>query len=135
LYKNCKCGASMDIRLRTVIYSSKVEIENVPIYSCDSCYHTELMIGIKHELVKLIGSLGSKPEKQKLQFDEWNEWAHLITLVSDKERMHLSIQTIINHRIDELLDVMLLARSLGDKNWEQQLRERLSQITKPVLTT
>ncbi|MDF2815306.1 MAG: hypothetical protein K0Q81_1506, partial [Paenibacillus sp.] len=32
----------MGIRLRTVIFQNKVEIENVPIYSCDACQRTEV---------------------------------------------------------------------------------------------
>ncbi|UUZ85779.1 hypothetical protein LJK88_21195 [Paenibacillus sp. P26] len=37
MQKLCKCGGEMSIRLRTVIYQNKVEIENVPIFTCESC--------------------------------------------------------------------------------------------------
>ena len=36
MQKYCKCGRTMNLRLRTVIYQSKVDIENVPIYSCEA---------------------------------------------------------------------------------------------------
>ena len=135
LLKKCKCGETMDIRLRTVIYSSTVEIDNVPIFSCDECFHTEILTEVKPELARLISELGSKPRKQKINFDEMNEWAHLITKAIDRELMHVPIHNIIGERVDQLLDLMLLAQSLGDKDWEEDLRARLSQITKPALTT
>lgn len=125
----------MDIRLRTVIYSGAVEIDNVPIYSCDACFHTEILSEVKPDLTRIISGLGAKPKKQKLNFDEMNEWAHLIAKAIDKELMHVPIHHIIGERIDQLLDLMLLAQSLRDTEWEEELRVRLSQISKPVLTT
>lgn len=135
MLKICKCGVKMDVRLRTVIYSNTVEIDNVPIYTCDTCFNTEILPGVKPELTRLIGELGNKPPKQKLQFNEMNEWAHLISKAIDRELAHLPIQTIIRDRIDQLLDMLLLARSLQDRQWEEDIRARLSQITKPVSTT
>lgn len=135
MLKTCKCGKTMDIRLRAVVYSQKVEIDNVPIYTCDSCDYTEILPEVKPELSRFITELGKAPKRQKLNFAEMNEWAYLITKVTDQDCMHDSIQTIICERIDQLLDMLLLARSLQDAEWEEELRQRLSQITKPALTT
>lgn len=48
----------MNLRLRTVIYQSKVDIENVPIYSCEGCGRSEVVPHVKPELTGLIGKLG-----------------------------------------------------------------------------
>lgn len=135
MLKTCKCGKTMDIRLRAVVYSKTVEIDNVPICSCDICDHTEILPEVKPELSRIITELGKTPKKQKLNFTELNEWAYLITKAIDPERIHESIQSIICERIDQLLDMLLLARSLQDAEWENELRHRLSQITNPALTT
>jgi hypothetical protein len=135
LFKKCKCGQTMDIRLRTVIYSKTVEIDNVPIYTCAACFHTEVLIEVKTELSQLIGQLGNKPHKQTIDFHDMNEWAFLISKAADLELAHISIQSIIGERIDQLLDLLLLARSLHDLEWENDLVSRLTQITKSVLTT
>ena|SRR5690554_6613376 len=134
LFKKCICGQPMDIRLRTVIYSKTVEIDNVPIYSCTKCFHTEILTGVKSHLGDLIKQLGAEPHTQKINFHEINEWAFLISKATDVELVDIPIQSIVGERIDQLLDLLLLARSLDDHVWENDLVGRLTQITKPVLS-
>jgi hypothetical protein len=128
LQKQCKCGKTMTIRLRTVIYSGKVEIENVPVFSCNDCNSSEVFQGAKPDLTYLIGTLGSKPEKQQLPFQEYNELAHLMYMVSDKDHMNMPIESILEERINQLLDLLLLSGSLGDSCWTEDIRRRLAQI-------
>ncbi len=122
----------MEIHLRTVIYSNKVEIGNVPVYCCKSCQHAEVLPGVKQEIVQLISSLGHSPEKQKLMFDECNEWANMLTQAADPERSQQSIQGIVGNRIDELLDMLLVAKSLNDEEWIEELTGRLQQLTQEI---
>lgn len=130
----CKCGTKMDIRLRTIIYSKIVEINNVPVYDCSTCFHVEVLPYVKKELSNLIQDIGGRPESGKLNFDELNEWALLISRAIDRDQLQMSIQDIICERIDQLLDLLLLARSLGDVRWEDDLRHRLSQITRTIFS-
>ncbi len=122
----------MDLQLRTVIYSNKVEIENVPIHSCESCQRAEVLSGLKSEIARLIGDLGHNPGKHKLKFNECNEWANMLTQAADPELAQLSIQGIIGNRIDELLDLLLVAKSVQDERWEEELTERLQQLTSAI---
>lgn len=135
MLKNCKCGQTLDIRLRTVIYSKIVEIDNVPIYTCSDCFYTEILTGVKADLAQLISQLGGSPHKQKINFHEINEWAFLISKATELELVHIPIQSLVGERIDQLLDLLLLARSLNDLDWENDLVGRLTQITKLVSTT
>lgn len=130
MQKQCKCGQMMNIRLRTVIYQNKVEIDNVPVYTCEVCNRSEVFPDVKPELTGLIGDLGSKPDKQQLQFDEMSELAHLMMKVTNKEHQHQPVDKILEDRINELLDTLLLARSLGNEPWMEDIRQRLSQISK-----
>lgn len=129
MQKQCKCGQMMSIRLRTVIYQNKVDIENVPIFSCDGCGRSEVAPTVKPDLTGLIGKLGSKPDKQQLYFHELSEVANLLHKISDKDHMNDSMEKIIAERINELLDILLLAQSLGDSPWIDDTRKRLSQIS------
>lgn len=129
LHKPCKCGRDMDIRLRTVIYQNKVEMEHVPVFTCEFCNRSEVFPGVKAELTKLIGELGAKPDKQRMRFDERSELAHLMMLVTDKEHRDEPVGHILEERINELLDTLLLARSLGDEPWVEDILARLSQIS------
>lgn len=129
MLKKCSCGHDMNIRLRTVIYRNKVEIGNVPVYACDSCSRNELLPGVKPEMTELIGELGSEPGKKRLCFEELSELAYLILKVTDKESVHVPVGSILEERVNELLDMLLLARSLGDEAWMNELRARLFRLS------
>ncbi|MNP83167.1 hypothetical protein D3C76_1820310 [compost metagenome] len=55
--------------------------------------------------------------------------------VTDKEHRHESVGVILEERINELLDMLLLARSLQDDAWKKDVTERLSQITRYAMST
>lgn len=134
LEKQCKCGETMHIRLRTVIFQNRVEIENVPIYSCEACNRTLVYPGVKHDLTRFIAQLGREPAKQHVLFNDMNELANLMYKVADKDHIDLSVEHIIHERINELLDLLLLAQTLGDHNWTEDIRSRLSQIAKHTMS-
>lgn len=124
----------MSIQLRTVIYSNKVEIENVPIFSCDACNLSEVYSGVKDDLTGLINKLGKEPQKQSLFFENVNEFAYLMSKVLDKDLLKVPIENIIEDRINDLLDLLILAQSIHDQTWMNEIQQRLSQITKQVIS-
>ncbi|WP_325355553.1 hypothetical protein [Paenibacillus sp.] len=137
LQKRCPCGNDMYIRMRTVIYSGRVEIDNVPVYSCPVCSRSEVFPEVKPDLTGLIGRLGAKPEKQTFSFNEWNEWADvLLKACSDKKQPDRSdVNRLIEERVNALLDMYLLADSLNDAAWREELQKRLSQFSRQVPNT
>ncbi|MFE5319719.1 hypothetical protein ACFQ88_13510 [Paenibacillus sp. NPDC056579] len=134
MQKQCKCGSAMNIKLRTVIYQNKVEIENVPVFSCESCQRSEVFAEVKPELTGIIGKLGSLPEKQQLSFHEISEIAHLMKKVTEKQYAADPVEKIVEDRINELLDLLLLAQSLHDETWQADIQKRLGQIAKHSLS-
>lgn len=128
--KLCTCGEPMSIRLRTVIFSNKVTIENVPIFSCEACERSEVLADVKQELGNLIRHLGKNPEKQQILFNESNELAFLLVEATRKERANIPVELIVEERVNELLDLLLLSQSLQDESWTKEIRNRLSQIAK-----
>jgi FKBP-type peptidyl-prolyl cis-trans isomerase (trigger factor) len=124
----------MSVKLRTVIYQNKVEIENVPVFTCDACNRSEVFSEIKSELTGMIRELGRPSEKQHLHFNEFSEIAYLMFKVTDKKHAAESVEKIVEERINELLDLLLLAQSLGDQPWTEDVRKRLEQISKHSLS-
>lgn len=133
--KQCGCGATMEIRLRTVIFSGKVTIENVPVFSCSDCERSTVHPDVKSELSALLRSLGGESEKKQIFFHEVNELAFLLHEATRKDRNHVPLEHIISERVNELLDLLLLAQSVDDTEWANNIRERLSQITKKRIAT
>lgn len=135
MQKTCSCGATMSIRLRTVIFQNKVEIENVPIFSCDDCQRSEVFPPVKSELTGYIRTLGARPEAGNVMFNDISELAHLLYKATDKENKHCSVESIVDERINELLDLLLVAQSLGDADWIEDVHARLKQITTHMTAT
>lgn len=77
----------MKIRLRTVIFSNHVEISNVPVYSCKQCRKSEVCSEVKPDLSELIERLGKNPDKQQVDFSDYNEYANLMYMASDEDRL------------------------------------------------
>ena len=128
--KMCSCGEPLDIRLRTVIFSSKVTIENVPVYSCDLFGFSAAMPEVKNELGEMIQNLGRNPDKQVIRFNEKNEIAFLLYEATRRERRHIPVEMIVKERVNDLLDLLLLAQSLHDESWTEEVRKRLAQISR-----
>lgn len=134
MHKQCKCGSTMNIKLRTVIYKNKIEIENVPVFSCEDCRRSEVLAEVKSELTGVIGKLEQTTNKQHIHFNDISEIAHLMFKVTEKQYATDPVEKIVEERINELLDLLLLAQSLQDEPWVEDVRKRLEQISKQSLS-
>lgn len=132
MQKQCQCGENMSLKLRTVIFSGKVEIDNVPIYSCQGCSRSEVIPQVKDELTGLIRGIGEPLDKQNYLFNECNEWANLLVeyklLQKTAQTAVTQLDDLLNQRTNELLDLYLLAQSLHDQEWLDSIVKRLSQL-------
>ncbi|MFD2116173.1 hypothetical protein [Paenibacillus yanchengensis] len=120
------------MKLRTVIYSGKVEINNVPVYSCDSCQHSEVIPEVKTDLTSLLAQLGNKPPKQSFLFNECNEWADLLVEAKEKTKKltETDVAVLTESRVNALLDLFLLAQSLQNDEWMEDITKRLEQLSR-----
>ncbi len=131
MLKRCSCGGDMNLMLRTVIFAKKVNINNVPVYNCSLCGRNDVFPGVKEDVGKLVGQLGSKPAPRSIPFDQVHEWAGVLS-----HALHLSdslqaavIARAAEERINQLLDLWLIASSLDDEAWKMEIQNRLSQLS------
>jgi hypothetical protein len=126
----CTCGDQMSLQLRTVIYSGTIEIVNVPIFTCQTCCRSIVYDAVKGDLTSLIEQIAKTDGTPvEIRFEERNELALLLKKASDKALLNESLRDIVEERINELLDIMLLAQSLKNDEWIEETRSRLRQIT------
>ncbi|MBW4083633.1 hypothetical protein [Paenibacillus sp. S150] len=126
----------MTIHMHTLIYSAKIKITHVPVYTCGECGRYEPLPFIKHDLGKLIKELGETPSKRHLSFADRNEWASVLKetfanglFAGGMSEVEETIRAAIQGRIDLLLDVYRLAVDLTDRKWMEETGSRLSQLT------
>ncbi len=134
MQKICKCGQSMQIHLRTIIFSNKLEMMNVPIYTCDFCQSSEVFHSVRADVTEMIEKIGNPSEKKILNFDDVNELAHLMYKASDKDLLDIPLEMIVAERINELLDLLILARSIEDSLWVEEVQRKLIQITNQTIS-
>ena len=132
MQKRCPCGDVMPMKLRTVIYSGKVEIDNVPIFSCPTCSRSEVFPEVKPDLTGLIGTLGIYPVKQTYLFNEWNEWANLLVEAYHEHKLSDAalMKRLTDERINTLLDLYAYAQSIQDEAWIADIHKRLNQLSR-----
>lgn len=130
MQKKCShCGSDMEIVLRNVVYRNRVKIMNVPVHVCadDCCAHSQVVDVIKDDLKSLMEELGQHPQRQAIEFEEMSELSNLLVLIAN-EKEDSSVREALGERVNELLDLFLLAQSLGDNKWMLELRQRLTKI-------
>ncbi|MFC3798076.1 hypothetical protein [Cohnella sp. GCM10012308] len=130
MFKRCICGEAMALGLRKVFYSKTVSIAGVPVYACGHCSRNVVYPGVKSDLSSLLSALGSKPLPREIRFDEVHEWAGMLSQAVSK-RMPLNaarIAKLTEERTNELLDLLLIAASLGDLAWKRELEAKLAQL-------
>lgn len=131
MLKICPCGEQMALSLRTVIFAKKVNITNVPVYSCSGCGRNDVFHGVKDDVGRLISQIGAYPDIRNIPFDELHEWAGLLTGLRSqlKELQPADVARAAEERTNQLLDLLNLATALGDEAWKDELRYRLSQLS------
>ncbi|MGZ0050319.1 hypothetical protein [Brevibacillus gelatini] len=130
MQKKCsRCGNDMEIVLRNVVYKKRVKIMNVPVHVCvdECCAHSQVVDVIKDDLKSLMEELGQHPQRQAIEFEELSELSNLLVFIAN-EKANSSVREVLGERVNELLDLFLLAQSLGDQKWMKELRERLTKI-------
>jgi hypothetical protein len=121
----------MPMKLRTVVYVGKVDIENVPVFSCSKCGNSEVFQEVKQDLKALIHKLGDDPHKQKLLLQDFSAWAEVFVSHSTGGKLDLGkIRPHIEEQINELLDLYTIALRVQDDVWMNELKERLEGLSK-----
>lgn len=101
-----KCNSEMDITIRTIYFEKKIEIKNVPVYSCDNCHHTEVMEQVK-EKVKSIILNGNNTYKEIISLEKYSYFTRLL-LKAYNERSDSYMDTESREELDNILEQILL---------------------------
>lgn len=127
MLKICKCGSEMEITLRTLYFNKKIEIKNVPVYSCSSCSANELMQQVKPKVRTIIKDAVKKSKKQTLYLDKYSELVQLITMLYN-EQDHPYKGKSIHGEVEELLEAFLIEDSLEEKHLDEQIHQKIEKM-------
>lgn len=121
------CGASM-IGTKGTLKHIRTQIHNVPILFCPVCHHIEVHYLVENEY-EILAEYAHGDGASEVDFIEY---------VDGKD--HLLHDNCVNHegeepmdivrcQIDMALDLLGFAKSIEDREWEEQLMNRLKMLS------
>jgi hypothetical protein len=121
------CGASM-IGTKGTLKHIRTQIHNVPILFCPVCHRIEVHYLVENEY-EILAEYAHGDGAPEVDFTEY---------VDGKD--HLLHDNCVNHegeepldivrcQIDMALDLLGVAKSIGDSEWEDQLKKRLKMLS------
>jgi len=118
------CGASM-IGTRGTLKHIRTRIQNVPLLFCPVCHRVEVHYLIETEY-EILAEYAHGDGATEIDFEDYVDLKHTAALyencVNEEDEDPL---TIVRNQIDMALDLLPVAKSIGDAEWEEQLKTRL----------
>lgn len=122
------CGASM-IGTRGTLKHIRTRIHNVPILFCPVCHRTEVHYLVEHEY-EILAEYAHGDGATEVDFLEYVENKNGSELfencVSHEEEDPMDV---VCRQIDMGLDLLTVAKTIGDTEWEEQLKKRLQMLS------
>jgi hypothetical protein len=123
------CGASM-IGTKGTLKHLRTQIHNVPILFCPVCHRVEVhhLIENEYEILAEYAHGDGAYEVDFLEYVDGKSSQELFeNCVSNESE---EPETIVQNQIDMALDLMMVAKQLQDREWEDQLIKRLNVLSK-----
>ncbi|MEF2964586.1 hypothetical protein V3851_01980 [Paenibacillus sp. M1] len=133
--KQCRCGHTMSLGFRLVIFEHKFQVDRVPIFECDECDYYEIFPSVKEDLLDVLGQLKRKGEGGRIYFTEVNEFADILFELreqygqEDPNAFEALVQQACEERINLLLDLYGCAQKINDPSWMDEIAARLSTLS------
>jgi hypothetical protein len=123
------CGASM-IGTRGTLKHIRTRIHNVPILFCPVCHRTEVHYLVENEY-EILAEYAHGDGATEVDFLEY------VDAKSDKDLFENCVNNeeedpmdVVRSQIDMGLDLLTVAKTIGDSEWEEQLKRRLRILSK-----
>ncbi len=117
------CGASM-IGTKGTLKHYRTRIHNVPILFCPVCHRVEVHYLVENEyeiLAEYAHGDGASEVDFQDYVDESDKALHENCVNNEEE----DPMAVVQNQIDMSLDLLPIAKEIGDAEWEQQLKKRL----------
>ena len=121
------CGASM-IGTKGTLKHAHTQIHNIPLLFCPVCHRVEVhyLIRGEYEILAEYAESDQAPEVDFEQYvDHEGDRSLYENCVNNEDEDPLDV---VVYQIDMALDLLMVAKDLGDEEWQQQLFQRLKVL-------
>lgn len=123
------CGASM-IGTKGTMRHIRTHIHNVPLLFCPVCQRVEVHFRIEAEY-EILAEYAHGDGAYEVDFQDYVDYAEPDDLFENcTNHEQEEPLDIVKTQIDSALDLLMLAKQLGDEEWEEQLKQRLSIMSR-----
>lgn len=125
------CGATMVGAVGTLRQGSTI-IHNVPLLFCPVCHRVEVHHAVEHEFQLLLeyargDGVQEVNLKDNIEPEMIAEWRECCTSFQDGYP-----EVVLREQIDMALDLMNVAKEIGDDEWEKTLKFRLHTLVRQL---
>ncbi|TVY09719.1 hypothetical protein [Paenibacillus cremeus] len=122
------CGASM-LGTKGTLKHIRTQIHNVPLLFCPVCHRVEVHHMVENEY-EILADYAHGDGAHEVDFAEYVEHRDPNELfencVNNENEDPLEV---VRSQIDMALDLLMVAKEIGDAEWEQQLKKRLNTLS------
>ncbi len=117
------------IGTRGTLKHMRTRIQNVPLLFCPVCHRVEVHYLIENEY-EILAEYAHGDGASEIDFDDFVDLKHTAKLydncvnVEDEDPLE-----VVRTQIDMALDLLPVAKSLSDEEWEEQLKNRLKVLS------
>jgi len=121
------CGASM-IGAKGTLRHFRTHIHNVPILFCPVCQRIEVHYLIENEY-DILAEFAHGDGAAEIDFQDYVEKDPKVLFENCVNNEYEDPLDIVISQIDMALDLLVLAKQIGDAEWESDLKKRLSVLS------
>ncbi|AWB43928.1 hypothetical protein DCC85_06625 [Paenibacillus sp. CAA11] len=122
------CGASM-IGTKGTLKHYRTQVHNVPLLFCPVCKRIEVHYKVENEY-EILAEYAHVDGTSEIDFqdfvteDEESIFSNCVNVESEEPL------DIVKSQIDMALDLLAVAKDLGDEKWESELKKRLAVMSR-----
>jgi hypothetical protein len=122
------CGASM-VGTKGTLKHFRTQVHNVPLLLCPVCHRVEVHYKVENEY-EILAEYAHDDGASEIDFQDFmmeDEDAVFGNCVNHEDEEPIDI---VQSQIDMSLDLLTVAKSIGDSEWESQLKKRLAVMSR-----
>lgn len=124
------CGLTMVVMMRSIYSEGGVLVHDVPMLVCPTCHKSHVAPDIEFDYI--MHTYNCETDRVKVTSLKEVIGAHKIADVQKKypedERIR-SGRRVLPEQIDSILDLINVAKTMGDEAWHQELLDQLKTFT------
>jgi hypothetical protein len=118
------------IGARGTLKHIRTRIHNVPLLFCPVCHRIEVHYLVASEY-EILAEYAHGDGASEIDFMEYSDQRKSLDELFENCVNHENEdpEAVVRCQIDMALDLMMVAKSFGDREWEEQLKKRLGRLS------